>query len=112
MSAEYNHLRFAVENKVARITLNRPEVHNAFNPALIEEIRAAFERVAAMDRTEARVVVLAGEGKSFCAGADVNWMRESLEYSEEENVADALRLAKMFETVDRCPVPVIGRVHG
>ena len=56
--------------------------------------------------------MLAGEGKSFCAGADVNWMRESLQYTEQENVADALRMARMFDTIDSCPVPVIGRIQG
>jgi methylglutaconyl-CoA hydratase len=112
MSAEYKLLKFNIKNKVARVTLNRPEVHNAFNPALIEEIRSAFEHISESGREEVRVVVLAGEGKSFCAGADVNWMRESLEYDQGENVADALRMARMFDTVNRCPAPVIGRVHG
>src|SRR5439155_13675476 len=59
-----------------------------------------------------RVVVVTGEGRSFCAGADVNWMRASLDFSEAGNVADALRMARMFDTINRCPLPVIGRVHG
>ncbi len=108
----YQFLKVNTAEGVCHITLNRPEVHNAFNAALIEELRGAFERIANSDRQEVRAVVLAGEGRSFCAGADVNWMRESLQYSEEENIADALRMARMFDTINRCPVPVIGRVHG
>jgi methylglutaconyl-CoA hydratase len=87
-------------------------VHNAFNRELIEELRLAFENVEAAPVGEIRAIVLAGEGKSFCAGADVNWMRDSLNFTEDENVEDALGMARMFETIDRCPVPVIGRVHG
>jgi methylglutaconyl-CoA hydratase len=94
------------------VTLNRPEVHNAFNAELIEELRLAFENVGASSRDDVRVAVLAGDGKSFCAGADVNWMRASVDYSEEENLADALRMARMLDTINHCPVPVVGRVHG
>jgi methylglutaconyl-CoA hydratase len=108
----YQHLKVEIENKVCRVTLSRPDVHNAFNSLLIEELRQAFEDAARRGPDELRAVVLAGEGKSFCAGADVNWMRESLELGEEENVADALRMASMFDTINKCPVPVIGRIHG
>jgi methylglutaconyl-CoA hydratase len=101
-----------LDNGVCWITLDRPDVHNAFNRKLIEELRAAFEDVSTRSHSEVRAVVLSGEGKSFCAGADVNWMRESLMYTEADNVADALRMAGMFDAVDKCPVPVIGRVHG
>lgn len=106
------NLTFSLKGGVVRVTLNRPEVHNAFNPALIRELRAAFEQIVTLERSQARVVVLAGEGRSFCAGADVNWMRESLGYTEEENVSDALRMARMFNTINTCPVPVVGRVQG
>jgi len=108
----FEYLSFTLDHGVCRITLARPEVHNAFNRKLIEELRAAFEDVSTRPSSDVRAVVLAGEGKSFCAGADVNWMRESLEYTEEENVADALRMAGMFDAIDKCPVPVIGRIHG
>ena len=108
----YRLLKFKIENKVCRVTLSRPDVHNAFNSLLIEELRQAFEEAAHRGPDEVRAVVLAGEGKSFCAGADVNWMRESLELGEEENVADALRMARMFDTINKCPLPVIGRIHG
>ena len=108
-STQYQHILFTIEGKVARVTLNRPEVHNAFNPALISELRTVFDEIASRGTIQVRVVVLAGAGKSFCAGADVKWMQESLAYSEDENVADALRMARMFDTINTCPVPVIGR---
>ena len=89
------------------MTLARPESRNAFDAALIAELRDAFSDVG-----DARAVVLAGDGKSFCAGADVEWMRSSAELSYEENVQDARRLRLMLETVDGCPAPVVARVHG
>src|SRR3546814_4009622 len=95
---------------VARVTLNRPEVHNAFNDALIAELKAAFDRLAA--DAAVRVVVLAGNGKSFSAGADLNWMKRMAGYSEEENFADAMRVAEMFHTVNSLPQPTVARVHG
>lgn len=99
-------------NVVARVTLNRPEVHNAFDASLIDELRRAF---AAFDREEAdalRVVVLTGEGASFCAGADIAWMRASLELDREGNEQDAMALAQMLDAIDTCAVPVIARVQG
>ncbi|HVG01137.1 MAG TPA: enoyl-CoA hydratase-related protein [Chloroflexia bacterium] len=105
-------LNVEVSEGAARVTLNRPEVRNAFNSQLIEEIRSTFERIGQGEYGEVRAVVLAGAGQSFCAGADVNWMRASLEFTQEQNVADALHMASMFDQVNRCPVPVIGRVHG
>ena len=91
-------------------TLNRPEVHNAFNPELIAQLAQAFERVA--QDSSARAVVLMGQGKSFCAGADLNWMKGVAKYSREENYQDSMRLAHMLEAIQCCPVPVVGRVHG
>jgi methylglutaconyl-CoA hydratase len=109
----YQHLLEETTEKVSRVTLNRPEVHNAFNALLIAELREVFEDVSARALAgKVRAVVLSGAGKSFCAGADVNWMRESLAYSEEENRADARRMAEMFDTINTCAVPVIGRIHG
>lgn len=109
----YQHLLEEATEKVSRVTLNRPEVHNAFNAQLIAELRSVFEDVTARALAgEVRAVVLSGAGKSFCTGADINWMRESLAYSEEENRADARLMAEMFDTIDRCPMPVIGRIHG
>jgi methylglutaconyl-CoA hydratase len=100
-------LRIAREGSILRITLARPERRNAFDAALIAELTDAFADVG-----DARAVVLAGEGQSFCAGADVEWQRSAVDLSLDENVEDALRLYRMCETVDRCPAPVIARVHG
>lgn len=95
---------------IATLTLNRPELHNAFNADLIAAIHAACEELA---RDAAlRVLVLEGAGPSFCAGADINWMRESLDYSYDENLADAGRLAAMMEALDTLPLAVVGKVHG
>jgi len=92
---------------VLRVTLARPERRNAFDAALIAELTDAFADVG-----DARAVVLAGEGQSFCAGADVEWQRSAVDLSLDENVEDALRLYRMCETVDRSSAPVIARVHG
>jgi len=95
---------------VAEVWLNRPEVRNAFNDGVIAALTEAFTRLN--QDTELRVVVLAGHGKAFCAGADLNWMRAMADYSWDENRADAGKLADMLWTLDQCPVPLIGRVHG
>ena len=100
-------LKIDREEHVLRVTLARPERRNAFDAALIAELTEAFADVG-----DARAVVLAGEGQSFCAGADVDWQRSAIDLSYEENVEDALRLYRMCETIDRCPAPVIARVHG
>lgn len=96
--------------QVAEVWLNRPEVRNAFNDGVVAELTAAFAAFA--DDEALRVVVLGGRGKAFCAGADLGWMRAMAGYSWDENQADAARLAEMLWTVWRCPVPVIGRLHG
>ena len=104
--------RSGPNDAVARVTLDRPDVHNAFNATLIDELRhafAAFEREAP---TELRVVILAGNGPSFCAGADIDWMRAAMQLDVEANEHDAMAMADMLETIDTCPVPVIARVHG
>jgi methylglutaconyl-CoA hydratase len=97
---------------VARVVLSRPEVHNAFDAQLIDELRKTFTRLGAEPVESLRAVVLTGDGPSFCAGADVSWMRASLGLSREENEQDAMAMAQMFDAVDRCPAPVIARVHG
>ncbi|HYX88838.1 MAG TPA: enoyl-CoA hydratase-related protein [Gaiellaceae bacterium] len=102
-----NALRIERDGAVLRVTLARPERRNAFDAALIAELTEAFADVG-----DARAVVLAGEGESFCAGADVEWQRASIDLSYDENIEDALRLYRMCETIDRCPAPVIARVHG
>ncbi|HEX8599805.1 MAG TPA: enoyl-CoA hydratase-related protein [Chloroflexia bacterium] len=105
-------LNVEISERVARVTLNRPEVRNAFNSQLIEELRATFVSIDNGAFGEVRAAVLSGAGHSFCAGADVNWMRASLEFTHEQNVADATHMSEMFEAINRCPVPVISRIHG
>lgn len=96
--------------QVAEVWLNRPEVRNAFNDAVIAELTAAFTELG--QAPELRVVLLAGHGKAFCAGADLNWMRAMADYSWEQNRADAQALADMLWAIHRCPVPVVGRIQG
>jgi methylglutaconyl-CoA hydratase len=105
-------LRVERERGVARVTLARPEVRNALNAALIAELTATFASLADELADDLRAVVLAGDGESFCAGADVTWMRASLKLSVAQNEADATRLAEMLDAIDDCPVPVVARVHG
>ncbi|HXF98476.1 MAG TPA: enoyl-CoA hydratase-related protein [Gaiellaceae bacterium] len=100
-------LRVRREGPVLRVTLARPERRNAFDAALIAELAAAFADVG-----DARAVVLSGEGPAFCAGADVEWQRASIDLTFEENVEDALRLYRMLEAVATCPAPVVCVVHG
>lgn len=104
--------RTGPDGVVARVTLNRPDVRNAFNAELIGDLRLTFRHLSDEPPGELRVVVLSGAGPSFCAGADVNWMRASLGLSRERNEQDAMVMAEMFDAIDRCPVPVIARVHG
>jgi len=101
-------LRVDQAGDLLRVTMARPEQRNAFDAALIEELTTAFSQVG----EDVRAVVLEGEGKSFSAGADVEWMRNAIELSYEENVADARRLRMMLETIDSCPAPVLARVQG
>src|SRR5574338_621596 len=98
------------DGPVLRVTLNRPEVRNAFD----EEVIATLSDCArtAMHDPELRAVVLAGAGKAFCAGADLAWMSKAIAYSHAENLRDAEDLARMLERLDTVPVPVIGRIHG
>ena len=100
-------LRVEREGLVLRITLARPEKRNAFDALTIAELSEAFADVG-----DARAVVLAGDGPSFSAGADIGWMRAAIDLSPEENMADALRARRMLESVDGCPAPVVARVHG
>jgi methylglutaconyl-CoA hydratase len=97
---------------VARVTLDRPDVHNAFNATVISELRSTFAALAREAPTELRAVVLAGAGPSFCAGADVAWMRAAMQLDVEGNEQDAMAMADMFEAIDTCPAPVVARVHG
>jgi methylglutaconyl-CoA hydratase len=104
------HLELSYEAGVAKVTLNRPEVRNAFNDEVIAEVTAVFSELA--ERSEVRCIVLAGNGPAFCAGADLNWMKRMAGYTRDENVADAVALANMLKVVYRCPKPTIARVQG
>ena len=95
---------------VAEVFLNRPDVRNAFNDTVITELSRTFSALSSDGRL--RVIVLGGHGKSFCAGADLNWMRQMAGYSWEQNRADAERLAEMLFAIWSCPVPVVGRIQG
>ena len=103
-------VKLSREGGVARVVLNRPEVHNAFNLTMIEELIALYRALAQEDGV--RVVVLTGEGKSFCAGADLNWMREIVTYSYEENLKESSRIADVMEAINVCPKATIARVQG
>src|SRR5436853_6369742 len=100
-------LRIERDGPLLRITLARPERRNAFDAALIRVLTEAFAEIG-----DARAVVLAGDGESFCAGADVDWQRSAIDLSYDENVEDALRLYRMLATIDSCPAPVVARVQG
>ncbi len=104
--------RTGPDGVVARVTLARPDVHNAFDASLIADLRAAFAAFAREPATQLRAVVLAGAGPSFCAGADITWMWASLSLDREANERDAIAMAEMFEAIDTCPAPVVARVHG
>ena len=95
---------------IAYVSLNRPEVHNAFNDELIAELTRVFKKISA--DPSVRAVVLAGNGKSFSAGADLNWMKKAATYSDDENIEDALRLSQMLNTIYTCPKPTIALVQG
>ena len=110
MMSDYEHLSRTDDGSVATVTLGRPEARNALNAALIGEVTRCFEELA--EDESVRVVVLTGEGPTFCAGADVGYMRDTASFSYEENLEDARRLADMFLAVDDLPKPVVARVQG
>jgi len=107
---QYSTLELAISGHVATVTLNRPEVRNAFNETMIAELTDAFSQL--QTRNDVRAIVLAANGPAFCAGADLNWMKKMASFSDEENLADARRLADMLAAVYRTPQPVIARVSG
>ncbi len=103
-------IQIRIAQSVATVTLSRPDLHNAFNDDMMKEIADSFASLAISP--DVRVIVLAADGKSFCAGADVHWMRRMVGYSFDENVADANVLSRMLRAIRECPKPVIARVHG
>jgi methylglutaconyl-CoA hydratase len=110
MTMTYDTLLVTVADKVATVTLNRPDLRNAFNEGAIAELARAFDELGRNDAV--RAIVLAANGPSFCAGADLNWMKKMAGYSHDENEADAMRLADMLRTIYLCPKPVVARVQG
>ena len=106
----YKNLLVTIENHVATVTLNRPEIRNAFNDEMISELTSVFERLGQTD--DVRVIVLAAAGKAFCAGADLNWMRAMADYDYEENLADADKLAQMLKIIYDCPKPTVAAIQG
>jgi methylglutaconyl-CoA hydratase len=95
---------------VLTVALNRPDVRNAFNEVVIDELYTAFSELA--PQKETRAVVLKGEGPAFCAGGDLNWMKKAIRFDYSENLRDTRRLAQMFALLNECPKPVIGMIHG
>jgi methylglutaconyl-CoA hydratase len=98
------------KNGIKEVWLNRPQLHNAFNAGLIQEMIAFFE--SQKEDHHCRLIILSGKGSSFCAGADLNWMKAMKDYTQAENFQDSKQLAKMFSTINECDVPVIGRING
>lgn len=109
-ASEFRRVRRVRNGPVTKVALARPEVRNAFDEELIDELTRVFLDFAADGET--RVVLLSGEGPAFCAGADVAWMRKAGSYSREENEADAGRMAQMLRAIDECPKPVVALAHG
>lgn len=110
LNDKFQTILYNVEKNTAHVTLNRPEVHNAFNDTMIKELSTVFDDIAA--NHDIRVVIVTGNGKSFCAGADLNWMRRVKDYSYEDNLKESLELAEMLYKAYSSPKPTIARVNG
>lgn len=106
----YKSLLIDINEHIATVTLNRPEIRNAFNDEMISELTAVFKQLGQSE--DVRIIVLAAEGKAFCAGADLNWMRAMADYDYEENLADADKLAQMLKTIYQCPKPTVAAIQG
>jgi len=107
---EYKTIKCYKEKNLAKIFLNRPEVHNAMNENLMRELISLFKELNKDD--DIRIIILSGEGKSFCAGADLNWMKSMVNFSKEENIKDSNLLLDLYEAIYNCKKPVIARVNG
>lgn len=107
---EFETIELKTEEDVAFISLNRPDVHNAMNEKLMKELTDCFKDISTDEKV--RVIVLSGNGKSFCSGADLNWMKSMVDYSKEENIKDSHLLLDLYEGIYSCPKPVIGRING
>ena len=107
---KFETITYSFKDRIATITLNRPEVHNAFNEVMIAELTEVFKEIS--EDEQVRVVVLTGEGKSFSAGADLNWMKKMINFSYEQNLDDSLKLAELFYLMYSLPKPIIAKVNG
>jgi len=107
---KYQTIELLKEKDVVTVSLNRPDVHNAMSETLMKELTSCFEELS--KDTSVRAIILTGKGKSFCAGADLNWMKSMANYSKEENIKDSRLLVSLFDSIYNCPKPVIGRVNG
>ncbi len=110
LDKKYEFVKLGLNNGILTVELNRPDVHNAFNDIMIAEISDAFVKLKV--EKDVLAVVVTGSGKSFCAGADLNWMKKMAGYSRFENIEDAKKMAEMFQAIEKCPFPTIARVNG
>lgn len=106
----YQTVLYSIDDHVARVTLNRPEIRNAFNAVMISELLEIFAEIS--ERDDIRVVVLTGSGTCYCAGADLHWMKEVQDYTYEENYEDTLRLSELMYSIYSSPKPTIARING
>ena len=107
---DYKTLKLSHENDIIKVMLNRADVHNAMNEQMIIDLTDCFKKLCEDDSVKS--IILTGAGKSFCAGADLNWMKSMVNFSKEENIKDSMLLLKLFESIYYCPKPVIGRING
>ncbi|HEX7401489.1 MAG TPA: enoyl-CoA hydratase/isomerase family protein, partial [candidate division Zixibacteria bacterium] len=107
---KFTTISYSLDNRIAKINLARPEVHNAFNEVMITELTEVFSRISQDDTV--RVVVITGNGDSYCAGADLNWMKKMINFSYQQNLDDSLKLAELFYLMYSLPKPIIARVNG
>ena len=107
---KFENIEIIKDNDIAKIILNRPDVHNAMNEKLLKELTICFKELSTDKKT--KVIILTGKGKSFSAGADLNWMKNMVRYSKEENIKDSTLLLDLFETIYNCPKPVLGHING
>lgn len=107
---EFNTIQIEIKDRIATIWLNRPEIRNAFNEVMISELIKAFSQLS--EKEEVRIIILRGRGKAFCAGADLNWMRDVAKYSYDQNLKESIQLSECFNTIYNCRVPTVAVVHG
>jgi len=107
---KYQTIELQKEKDVVTVSLNRPDVHNAMSETLMKELTNCFKDLS--NDASVRAIILTGKGKSFCAGADLNWMKSMANYSKEENIKDSRLLVSLYDSIYNCPKPVIGRING